>query len=229
MLFFKESKDITSNNDADDTSGEYMEEISFHIRDSLNTTCGMSEIAMKAVAQNCDKDTVEDYLRIISDSATKLKLLTEDYFNRYIETGKSAIDEKMEEDDLTIFNNLRVLVVEDNVVNQTILKETLAPMGAIVTICENGQEALDKFIASITGTFDLILMDIKMPVMNGYEATRRIRSSNHPQAKSIPIIAVTADAFAEDVEMALKSGMNAHIAKPYDLDKLVLTIKSIKW
>ena len=85
---------------------------------------------------------------------------------------------------------------------------------------ENGVRAVEEFRAAEPGTYDVILMDIQMPVMNGYEATRRIRSLNREDARKIPIIAMTANAFAEDVQAALEAGMNAHVAKPIDMDML---------
>lgn len=92
--------------------------------------------------------------------------------------------------------------------------------GASCEIVKNGQEAVDRFERAKAGEFDLIFMDIQMPVMNGYEAARRIRSSKHPDAGTIPMIAMTANAFEEDVQNALEAGMNAHTAKPVDMEKV---------
>ena len=86
-------------------------------------------------------------------------------------------------------------------------------------------EAVDTFVKNPRGSFDIILMDIQMPVMDGYEATRKIRSVNRPDAKKIPIIAMTANAFTEDVQAALDAGMNAHIAKPIDVKALYAEIR----
>lgn len=96
--------------------------------------------------------------------------------------------------------------------------------GAAVTIVENGLQCTELFTGSAKGRFDAILMDIQMPVMNGYEAAQAIRSSTHPQSVTIPIIAMTANAFAEDIKNALSAGMNAHIAKPIDPQKLYETL-----
>ena len=87
---------------------------------------------------------------------------------------------------------------------------------------------MDKFNASKPGQYDMIFMDVQMPVMNGYEATRAIRASKHPSAKSIPIIAMTANAFDDDVRQALDSGMNAHLAKPIDMEKLKKIIAELR-
>ena len=84
----------------------------------------------------------------------------------------------------------------------------------------NGQEAVELFQRSEPGQYDMILMDVQMPVMNGYEAARRIRACGHPRAGSIPIVAMTANAFAEDVQNALDAGMNGHLAKPIDMDAI---------
>ena len=92
--------------------------------------------------------------------------------------------------------------------------------GAKTQVAVNGVRAVQAFAASEAGTFDAIFMDIMMPEMNGYEATRAIRALNRPDAESIPVIAMTANAFAEDVHAAMEAGMNAHVAKPVDLDVL---------
>ena len=112
---------------------------------------------------------------------------------------------------------IRVLLVEDNVVNREIAKKLLSKIGAVVTMAENGQEGVNKFLATKQGDIQLILMDIQMPVMDGYEATKQIRTSKHPDAKQVPIVAMTANAFNEDVAAALAAGMNGHLAKPIDL------------
>ncbi len=110
------------------------------------------------------------------------------------------------------------LVVEDNEINSEILMEMLKIEGASSELAVNGQEAVEMFGKSEPGHYDMILMDVQMPVMNGYEATRRIRSCEHPEAKTIPIVAMTANTFAEDVRDALESGMNGHLGKPIDMN-----------
>ena len=121
--------------------------------------------------------------------------------------------------DLTdVLNGLLFLVAEDNELNAEILFEMMAMEGARCELASNGQEAVELFERSEPGYFDMILMDVQMPVMNGYEATRSIRACAHPDAKRIPIVAMTANAFAEDVQNALDAGMNGHLAKPIDMD-----------
>ncbi len=120
-----------------------------------------------------------------------------------------------------------ILVADDIETNRFILVKILNSMGADCDEACNGQEVLDKFMDSQPGDYDLIFMDIQMPVLDGYAATRAIRSSAHPSAKTLPIIAMTADAFVEDIRAAMESGMNAHIAKPIQLDKLKDTIQEV--
>ena len=115
-------------------------------------------------------------------------------------------------------NGVHFLVAEDNEINSEILEELLEVEGAVCHIAENGHLAVEAFKNAPPGTFDAILMDVQMPVMNGYEATLAIRSLEREDAETIPIIAMTANAFAEDVRDAKDAGMNDHIAKPIDMD-----------
>ncbi len=116
------------------------------------------------------------------------------------------------------------LVAEDNEINSEILSEVLKGEGATCEITEDGKLALERFSCAEKGEFDAILMDVQMPVMNGYEATKAIRALEREDAKTIPIIAMTANAFAEDVKDALAAGMNAHIAKPIDMESIKKTL-----
>lgn len=122
------------------------------------------------------------------------------------------------------FSGKSLLLAEDHPINQKVAELILEKTGAAVTIVENGLQCTELFTGSAKGSFDAILMDIQMPVMNGYEAAQAIRSSTHPQSATIPIIAMTANAFAEDIKKALSAGMNAHIAKPIDPQKLYETL-----
>ncbi|HJJ48020.1 MAG TPA: response regulator [Methanocorpusculum sp.] len=119
----------------------------------------------------------------------------------------------------------KVLLVEDNEMNAEIATEILEEKGLVVTHAENGKEAVDMFSGAEPGTFDIILMDIMMPVMNGLEATKTIRALPREDAKSIPIIAMTANAYAEDVERSLEAGMNAHLSKPVNFTALIKELK----
>jgi len=151
----------------------------------------------------------------------------------FMSTFKEAIcrvadaPQKAEQAQDSVVQGKRILVVDDLEVNCFILVNILSSYGAVCETAENGQEAVDAFLNSQPGTYDLILMDVQMPVMDGYEATRIIRASSHPEAGSIPIIALTANAFVDDVRDAIDSGMDAHIAKPVQVDKLKLTIQQI--
>ncbi len=120
---------------------------------------------------------------------------------------------------------LHFLAAEDNEINAEILSELLDIEGAGCEIVENGQLAVERFERSRPGEFDAILMDVQMPVLNGYEATRKIRSLPRADAASIPIIAMTANAFAEDEKAALAAGMNVHVAKPIDVELLKRVIR----
>ncbi len=119
---------------------------------------------------------------------------------------------------------LNILLAEDNDLNREFAEFILATRGATVTSATNGREAVDKFVSSPSGAFDLAIMDVMMPVTDGIEATKEIRNSDRPDAGVIPIIAMTANGFADDVERVLAAGMNAHVSKPVDANKLVDTI-----
>lgn len=134
--------------------------------------------------------------------------------------NKKAADEIPPEDINTesTMDGLLFLVAEDNALNAEILTEMLGMEGASCELAVNGQQAVDMFVNSEAGHYDMIFMDVQMPVMNGYDATKAIRSSAHPEAKTIPIAAMTANTFAEDVRDALDAGMNGHLAKPIDMN-----------
>ncbi len=121
-------------------------------------------------------------------------------------------------DSAGVLEGRRFLAAEDNELNAEILTEMLDMEGASCQVAVNGLQALELFQSSLPGTYDMILMDVQMPVMNGYEAARAIRACGHPQAASIPIVAMTANAFAEDVRNALDAGMDGHLSKPINMD-----------
>ena len=124
------------------------------------------------------------------------------------------------EDEGESLEGICLLAAEDNEINAEILAELLEIEGAKFEIVGNGRLALERFEASTEGEFDAILMDVQMPVMNGYEATRAIRALKRPDAGRIPIIAMTANAFSEDEKAALDAGMDVHLAKPIDMGLL---------
>ena len=129
---------------------------------------------------------------------------------------------------LQSLNGMRVLLAEDNELNMEIAQFFLENAGAVVTPVWNGQEALETFQESDDDTYDAILMDIMMPVLDGYQATQAIRSLPRPDAKKIPILAMTANAFAEDRKRAMQVGMNEHMAKPIQAEVLVDTLMKYK-
>ena len=123
---------------------------------------------------------------------------------------------------------MRILLAEDNELNRDIAETILMEEGAEVTSVVNGREAVDAVRSHSTGTFDLVLMDVMMPVMDGHEATRQIRQMGRPDTDTLPIVAMTANAFAEDVQKSLDAGMDAHIAKPLDIPKMIRMIAQYK-
>ena len=135
---------------------------------------------------------------------------------RYV-LGQAAADEQKSKTD---FSGKRFLLVEDNALNREIAMEMLESAGAVVESACDGAEGAAKFAAAPAGYYDLLLMDVQMPVMNGYEATQKIRASAKSDARTVPIVAMTANAFAEDINHAVSAGMNEHIAKPIEIDKL---------
>lgn len=143
-------------------------------------------------------------------------------------TQEQNVSEKDTLKEENALEGMKFLIVEDNELNAEILSEMLSMEGAQCELAENGQVALNMFEESELDRYDMILMDIQMPVMNGYEATRAIRLCKHPRAADIPIVAMTANAFAEDVREAFQSGMNAHLAKPIDMDTVKEALLRLK-
>ena len=141
---------------------------------------------------------------------------------KYMGVDTDGEDERNNHPDLS---GHRVLVAEDNSLNWEVLHELLSDVGLELEWAENGKLCLDKFEQSEAGYYEAILMDVRMPVMTGYEATESIRALEREDARTIPIIAMTADAFSEDIQHCLESGMNAHTAKPVNIDELLMLLK----
>ncbi len=172
---------------------------------------------------------IEDEARKAGVNAFITKpLFQSSLYNMLLEMSREGLSveesrpEKSEKTD--DFSGRRFLLVEDNPINVEIATELLGMTNAHIETAINGQDAVDMMLKSPAGYYDLILMDVQMPIMDGYQATRAIRSSRHPDAGHIPIIAMTANAFADDVVHALQAGMNAHIAKPIEFKILCETI-----
>ena len=140
------------------------------------------------------------------------------------EDQKEILDD--ENDDTIDCTGKNFLVIEDNNINQMIAEDIFVGFGAKVEFADNGQIGLDKFLEN-PDKYDIIFMDVQMPVMDGIEATIKIRESNTHNAKTIPIIAMTAEVFKEDIERVLNAGMNVHVGKPFKVEQIVKAIKSV--
>jgi CheY-like chemotaxis protein/anti-sigma regulatory factor (Ser/Thr protein kinase) len=125
------------------------------------------------------------------------------------------------------FSGKRVLLAEDNELNQMLAENLLTNVGLAVEIANDGTEAVEKMKSAAAGHYDIILMDVQMPKMDGYEATRQIRALEDKEKADIPIVAVTANAFEEDRQIAMETGMNGHLAKPYDVPEIMKTLKEL--
>ena len=143
----------------------------------------------------------------------------------------TSLDKQTEEkDELECkpdFSGKRVLLAEDNELNQMLAENLLTNVGLAVEIANDGTEAVEKMKSAAAGHYDIILMDVQMPKMDGYEATRQIRALEDKEKADIPIVAVTANAFEEDRQIAMETGMNGHLAKPYDVPEIMKTLKEL--
>ena len=144
-----------------------------------------------------------------------------------VDQSYEAAARQTEQEERIDLTGVRVLLVEDNDLNAEIAQTMLEDEGAQVTVAENGKRAVERFQSSLPGTFDAILMDVMMPVMDGLTATRAIRAGENPLGQTIPILAMTANAFADDRQKTKDAGMNGHLAKPIDMDQLRLVLE--KW
>jgi len=140
---------------------------------------------------------------------------------------QAETEEKTAETEAVDFTGKKILLAEDNEMNQMIAQAILTEAGFDIVIANNGEEAVQMMIDNPAGTYDIILMDIQMPIMDGYEASRLIRALENEEKAQIPIIAVTANAFEEDRKLALEAGMNGHLAKPYDIPKMMETLTQL--
>ncbi len=147
------------------------------------------------------------------------------YFALWLTEDVSSTEIENSEDNMTIIPGKRVLLVDDVDINRIIAMELLSPFELIIDEASDGTEAVEKFDASEEGYYDLVFMDIQMPKMNGYEAAKAIRALERNDAKSTPIVAMTANAFQDDIDMAFASGMSGHVAKPIDMEKLIDVLK----
>ena len=132
------------------------------------------------------------------------------------------------EDDYSDLKGLHILIAEDNDINWEIISAMLDMFGITTERAENGRICVDKISTAEEGRYDLVFMDVQMPEMNGLDATRAIRKLEDPKASSIPIVAMTADAFSENITECLNAGMNGHIAKPIDVKLVIKEIRRIR-
>lgn len=144
--------------------------------------------------------------------------------SRYVEGAPDEDEQVNALEEERDFGGLRILLAEDNDLNWEIAEDILTDVGFEVEWAENGKICVEKFEQSAPGYYDAVLMDIRMPVMNGYDAAKAIRALNRADAR-LPIIAMTADAFSEDIQRCLECGMNEHVAKPIDIEKLMKLLK----
>ena len=186
---------------------------------------GLSDDVPVLLLAEYDAEGMEDVLTL-----HRVDVLTKPFFVSALrikadEMQKGEVQEQESSCDL---EGMHFLAAEDNAINAEILIELLDMEGAACEVVENGRLAVERFQSSEKGEFDAILMDVQMPVMNGHEAARAIRALEREDAKQIPIIAMTANAFAEDEKAALDAGMNAHAAKPLNMDTLKKIIRQFK-
>ena len=159
---------------------------------------------------------------------TRFEVVLEFPIDTEADTVQKAQALPEEEETTSPLSGMKFLCAEDNALNAEILQMLLETKGASCTICSNGQEIVDAFAGVKPGDYDMILMDIQMPVMDGLEATRRIRSSENPLGKTIPILAMTANAFLEDMQKSREAGMDEHLSKPVDISALEQTVKRFR-
>ena len=213
--------------EANQSKSRFLSNMSHDMRTPMNAIVGFTTL-LDNESKNPKK--VQEYTKKIAFSSQHLLGLINDVLDMSkIEAGKMKLtleEENMDE----IIENIDALVRTQMVLRRQkfeIIVELLKMEGAECTVCENGQLAVETFTASEENTINLILMDVQMPVMNGYEATKAIRSSGHPMAETIPIIAMTANAFVEDIHDALDAGMDVHVAKPVDMKVLKETVAQV--
>ena len=159
---------------------------------------------------------------------TRFEVVLEFPIDAEADTAQKAQELPGETEDTSPLCGMKFLCAEDNALNAEILQMLLETKGASCTICSNGQEIVDAFVRVKPGEYDMILMDVQMPVMDGLEAARRIRSSENPLGQVIPILAMTANAFLEDMQKSKEAGMDEHLSKPVDIDALEQAVKRFR-
>ena len=163
-----------------------------------------------------------------SGKGTRFEVVLELPIDIEADTAQKAQALPEEDDAVSPLSGMKFLCAEDNAINAEILQMLLETKGASCTICSNGQEIVDAFASVRPGEYDMILMDVQMPVMDGLEATRRIRNGENPLGRTIPILAMTANAFLEDMQKSKEAGMDEHLSKPVDISALEQTVKRFR-
>ena len=177
------------------------------------------EVTFMATILEENEESVK-YRFVVSDTGSEF------YFDLCFDKATDIIEQKATIE-LADLCGKRILLVDDIEISRTAVAELLTPIGIEIEEAENGKLAVEKFSDSPPNYYDFIFMDVQMPVMDGYEAARQIRSLDRPDAKEIPIIAMTANAFKDDTEEALSSGINEHISKPADIESIINTLIKI--
>lgn len=189
--------------------------------DDISRLRGASEKPVK-IAGICS-DTLAQRFQETLDCAIVVP-----FFWGKLENGLADENEKEKAESGSALSGVRFLCAEDNEMNAVILEANLKWRGASCRIFPDGKSLVDYFAAADPGEYDMILMDVQMPLMNGYEAARAIRKSSNPDGKAIPIIAMTANAFSDDIRACLNAGMDAHISKPVDMSAFEKTVRSLR-
>ena len=189
--------------------------------DDISKLRGASEKPVK-IAGICS-DTLAQRFQETLDCA-----IVAPFFWGKLENGLADENEKEKEESGSALSGVRFLCAEDNEMNAVILEANLKWRGASCRIFPDGKSLVDYFAAADPGEYDMILMDVQMPLMNGYEAARAIRKSSNPDGKAIPIIAMTANAFSDDIRACLNAGMDAHVSKPVDMSAFEKTVRSLR-
>ena len=187
------------------------------LTERIRKSCGDDPIVVVASAYDLNEIS-EEIDEAGVDASIEKPLFQSSVFNILMSLSQGRLVNKNAKAEEYDFTGKHVLLVDDTPINREIAEELLEMVGFTVDTADDGKQALDTFEASEPGTYDAILMDVQMPIMNGYEATKAIRESSHPEAKTMCIIAMTANAFAEDIANSLAAGMNDHISKPIDTE-----------